>query len=165
MPATLSVNDNFDFDLTHILPRLRIYAMSLTRNPERADELVQQTALKALTGRKSFRHGTNFAGWVFRIQRNEFISELRRTHLTVSIDDSAAHIPVEQPKQETGLMMRDFIAAFRKLSQGSRQTLLLSKLEGYSHKQIARHAGISEGTVKSRMWRGRAALDRLLAPA
>jgi RNA polymerase sigma-70 factor (ECF subfamily) len=68
-----------------------------------------------------------------------------------------------QPAQERGLVMRDFMTAFRKLSRGSRQALLLSKLEGRSYEQIASHAGIAVGTVKSRIWRGRTALERLLS--
>jgi RNA polymerase sigma-70 factor (ECF subfamily) len=155
-------NDSFDADLAHILPRLRAHALSLTHSGDRSDDLVQQTALKALTGRKSFRRGTNFAGWIFRIQRNEFISELRRTRPTIDIDDEAACLPVHEPRQEVGLMMRDFLRAFRQVSRPSRQALLLAKLEGYSHKQIAKHTGVPEGTVRSRIWRGRATLERLL---
>ena len=73
-----AVTTDFDLDLIESLARLRIYALALTRNGDHADDLVQQTVLKALAGRESFRPGTNFTGWIFRIQRNEFISELRR---------------------------------------------------------------------------------------
>ena len=58
--TTAAINAGFDLDLKGILPRLRVYALSLTRNGERADDLVQQTALKALAGRASFRVGSNF---------------------------------------------------------------------------------------------------------
>jgi len=161
--AIQTMNDSFALGLTDALPRLRAYALSLTRNGDRADDLVQQTALKALSGRDSFRRGTNFNAWVFRIQRNEFVSQLRRTRPTVDIDDSSQRLPFHEPTQEVGLVMREFVGAFRKISKASRQALLLSKLEGYSHQQIADLAGISEGTVKSRISRGRAALDQLLA--
>jgi DNA-directed RNA polymerase specialized sigma24 family protein len=60
--------------------------------------------------------------------------------------------------------MREFVAAFRQLSQGTREALLLAKLEGQSYERIAKSSGISVGTVKSRIWRGRALLDHLLAP-
>jgi len=164
MLATQTMNADFDFDLKSILPRLRIYALSLTRDIDRADELVQQTALKALAGRESFRAGTNFAGWMFRIQRNEFISELRRTRPTVDLDDPAAQTKSHAPRQENGLIMREFMAAFRQLSRGTRQALLLSNVEGQSHEQIADRTGIAVGTVKSRIWRGRALLESLLDP-
>jgi RNA polymerase sigma-70 factor (ECF subfamily) len=163
MPTTQTINDGFDSDLKGILPRLRVYAMSLTRNGDRADDLVQQTALKALAGRKSFRKGTNFNGWVFRIQRNEFISELRRTRWTVNLDDTVAALPCHSPRQEDGLIMRDLLRTFRQLSGAARQALLLATVEGYSQQQIADHAGISVGTVKSRIWRGRVRFDQLLA--
>ena len=65
---------DFETDLTKLLPRLRVYALALTRDAGRADDLVQQTVMQSLAGRNSFRPGTNFPGWLFRIQRNEFIS-------------------------------------------------------------------------------------------
>jgi RNA polymerase sigma-70 factor (ECF subfamily) len=162
MLMTQTTAAGFDSDLKSILPRLRVYAMSLTRNIDRADDLVQQTALKALAGRESFRAGTNFAGWMFRIQRNEFISGLRRERPTVDIDDVHATLSTP-PTQDSGLIMREFVTAFRQVSRASRQALLLSTLGGQSYEQVARHTGVAEGTVKSRVWRGRAALQRLLA--
>ena len=159
---TSAINTDFDLDLTGNLTRLRVYALSLTRNGDRADDLVQQTVLKALAGRESFRPGTNFAGWLFRIQRNEFISELRRTRLIVDVFDEVAATLSVAPRQESGLILREFLGAFRQLPRGSRQALLLAQLEGLSYQQIADHAGIAQGTVKSRISRGRASLARLL---
>jgi RNA polymerase sigma-70 factor (ECF subfamily) len=162
MPMTQTEIGTFNANLTEALPRLRVYALSLTRDRDRAENLVQQTSLKALAGRESFRPGTNFGGWIFRIERNEFISELRRERPTVEIGDADVMLST-QPAQERGLVMRDFMTAFRQLSRGSRQALLFSKLEGRSYEQIASHAGIAVGTVKSRIWRGRTALERLLS--
>jgi len=159
---TSAINTDFELDLTDNLTRLRVYALSLTRNGDRADDLVQQTVLKALAGRESFRPGTNFAGWLFRIQRNEFISELRRTRLIVDVFDEVAATLSVAPRQESGLILREFLGAFRQLPQGSRQALLLAQLEGLSYQQIADHVGIAQGTVKSRISRGRASLARLL---
>ena len=161
MPMT-TMNTGFDVDLQTVLPKLRSYAMSLTRDRDRADDLVQQTALKALAGRASYRIGTNFSAWMFRIQRNEFISGLRRARPTVDIDDVLSLS--ERPLQENGMVMREFVAAFRQLPAGSRQALLLSNLEGDTYDQIAIRTGVSVGTVKSRVWRGRALLKRLLDP-
>jgi RNA polymerase sigma-70 factor, ECF subfamily len=164
MLATQTTNAGFDFDLKSILPRLRVYAMSLTRDIDRADDLVQQTALKALAGRESFRTGTNFAGWMFRIQRNEFISGLRRARPTISIDDPLAQAKSHPPLQETGLIMREFMAAFRQLSDARRQALLLATVEGQPYDQIARRAGVTVGAIKSRVRRGREMLKQLLDP-
>jgi RNA polymerase sigma-70 factor (ECF subfamily) len=156
--------DAFNADLKAVQPRLRVYALSLTRDRDRADDLVQQTSLKALAGRESFRPGTNFGGWIFRIERNEFISELRRARPTVDIADADADATVSTPPtQESGLIMREFVAAFRQLPRNSRRALLFSTLEGHSYGQIARQAGVAVGTVKSRICRGRATLERLLA--
>ena len=161
--TTATTNAGFELDLKDILPRLRIYALSLTRNQDRADDLVQQTTLKALAGRASFRVGTNFAGWIFRIQRNEFISELRRDRPTVELDSAAAAYAVhEPPRQEHGLMLRDVLRAMRRLSRNGRQALLQSQIEGCSHREIASRAGVSVGTVKSRISRSRTTLAQLL---
>jgi RNA polymerase sigma-70 factor (ECF subfamily) len=115
MSTTLQMNAGFDLDLRGMLPQLRAYALSLTRNGDRADDLVQQTAMKALAGRDSFRVGTNFAGWIFRIQRNEFISELRRNRPTVDFDSVPEHTVSEPPRQEHGLVLREFLGAFYQL--------------------------------------------------
>ena len=161
MPTTKTADAGFNLDLTAIVPRLRAYAMSLTRDADRASDLVQQTVMKALAGRESYRSGTNFAGWIFRIERNEFISELRRTRPIDIANLPALSIP---PRQDNGLIMREFMAAFRQLSGGARQALLLQHLEGYSQEKIANHSGIAVGTAKSRLSRGRSKLAELLAP-
>lgn len=157
-PATT----DFDRDLTALLPRMRIYALSLTHDRDHADDLVQEAAAKALAGRASFRPGTNFAAWLFRIERNEFISSLRRTRFAVPLDDSIAGGLSCPPRQEGGLVMRDFLDALRRLSDEARRTLLLAGLEGQCHKQIAEHSGVSVGTVKSRTCRARTALKQML---
>jgi len=164
MLNTQTMSAGFDTDLESILPRLRVYAMSLTRNVDRADDLVQQTALKALAGRESFRIGTNFAGWMFRIQRNEFISELRRTRPTVDIDDPVAQTKSHPPLQENGLVMREFMTAFRQLPDERRHALLLGTVEGQPYAQIAQRSGVTVGAVKSRVRRGREMLKQLLDP-
>lgn len=162
MPMNQTEIDAFDANLKAVQPRLRIYALSLTRDRDRADDLVQQTSLKALAGRQSFRPGTNFGAWIFRIGRNEFISELRRARPTVDSADADTALSTP-PTQESGLVMREFVAAFRHLPRDQRQALLHSALEGHSYGQIARQAGVAVGTVKSRICRGRATLGRLLA--
>jgi RNA polymerase sigma-70 factor (ECF subfamily) len=154
--------NSFRANLTTMLPRLRVYAMSLTRDSDRADDLVQQTVLNSLAGSKTFRPGTNFSGWVFRIERNEFISGLRRQLPTVDLDDTLANTLSHAPRQEGGIVMREFKKAFGVLPGTQRKALLLTALEGHSHKRIAFHSGVSVGTVKSRISRARAKLRQLL---
>lgn len=154
--------DDFHEQMKAILPRLRLYALSLTHDRDRANDLVQETVLKALAGRASFRPGTNFSGWIFRIQRNEFISSLRRQRPTVPIDTAVAESLTQRPSQENGLVMREFLRAFAQLSPGQREALVLAVVEGQPYDVIAGQVGVSIGTIKSRVSRARASLARLL---
>ncbi|MGE0424152.1 MAG: sigma-70 family RNA polymerase sigma factor [Reyranellaceae bacterium] len=154
--------DDFHEQMKAILPRLRLYALSLTHDRDRANDLVQETVLKALAGRASFRPGTNFSGWIFRIQRNEFISSLRRQKPTVPIDTAVADSLTQRPTQENGLVMREFLRAFAQLSPGQREALVLAVVEGQPYDVIAEQVGVSIGTIKSRVSRARASLARLL---
>lgn len=154
--------DDFHEQMKAILPRLRLYALSLTHDRDRANDLVQETVLKALAGRNSFRPGTNFSGWIFRIQRNEFISSLRRLKPTVPIDTTVAESLTQRPAQENGLVMREFLRAFGQLSPGQREALVLAVVDGQPYDVIAQHVGVSIGTIKSRVSRARATLARLL---
>src|SRR5436305_14934043 len=105
--TTETSNDIRDFheQLKAILPRLRIYALSLTRDRDAADDLVHDTVVKALTGRASFQPGTNLSAWVFRIQRNEFISGLRRARTSVADEpgDSDRFSPLAQRERRLEL--------------------------------------------------------------
>ena len=113
MSIPQTITGDFHVDLKALLPRLRIYALSLTRDRDRADDLVQDAVVKALAGQRSFQPGTNFPAWLFRIQRNEFISGLRRQRPTVPLDDVIANTLSHAPAQESGLIMREFTKAFR----------------------------------------------------
>jgi RNA polymerase sigma-70 factor (ECF subfamily) len=157
-----SVATDFDTGLEALLPRLRAYALSLTHDRDRADDLVQETAAKALASRASFRPGTNLAAWLYRIQRNEFISSLRRTRSTVPFEDPLAGGLSYPPLQESGVVVREVLGAFRRLSDDARKTLMLTVVERQCYKQIAEHCGVSIGTVKSRTFRARAALEQML---
>ena len=152
----------FHSDLKAILPRLRVYALSLTHDRDRADDLVQETVVKALAGQKSFRPGTCFSAWVFRIQRNEFISGLRRLRPAVPLDETICNALSHPAHQDRGLVMQEFLGAFAKLSPGQREALVLAVVDGQSYEQIAQHAGVSVGTIKSRISRARDMLERLL---
>src|SRR3954462_11808798 len=153
-------SDDFHEQLKAVLPRLRIYALSLTRNRDAADDLVHDTVIKALAGRNSFQPGTNLAAWLFRIQRNEFISGLRRLRPTVPVDSAIAETLSHPPHQESGLIMREFLGAFSKLAATQREALLLAVVEGLPYEVIASHTGVSVGTVKSRISRARDLLQR-----
>jgi RNA polymerase sigma-70 factor (ECF subfamily) len=148
---TSTTNDVGDFhdQLTVVLPRLRIYALSLTRNRDSADDLVHDTVIKALAGRKSFQPGTNLAAWLFRIQRNEFISGLRRLRPSVPVDSAIAESLSHPAQQESGIIMREFLTAFSKLASTQREALLLAVVEELPYETIAAHTGVSVGTVRA----------------
>lgn len=154
--------EDFHEQLKANLPRLRVYALSLTRDREAANDLVHDTVVKALSGRHSFQPGTNLSAWVMRIQRNEFISGLRRTRPSVPLDAAIAESWWHWPHQESRLVVREFLGAFAKLTPTQREALLLAVLEGQSYEVIAAHTGVSVGTVKSRVSRARDTLERLL---
>jgi RNA polymerase sigma-70 factor (ECF subfamily) len=118
--------------------------MSLTHDSDHADDLVQRTVVNALAGRQSFCPGTNFPGWLFKIERNEFISGLRRQRPTVDLDDTIVNTLLEAPRQESGIILREFTKAFRVLPGTQRKSLLLTAIEGHSHKRIAAHSGVRE---------------------
>src|SRR5882757_9645077 len=139
---------DFHEQLKAILPRLRIYALSLTRDRDAADDLVHDTVMRALAGRHSFQPGTNLAAWLFRIQRNEFISGVRRQRPTVPVDTEISNKLSHPANQESGLVMREFVSAFSKLVPTQREALLLAVLEGLPYGAIAEHTGVSVGTVK-----------------
>ena len=102
------------------------------------------------------------AAWLFRIQRNEFISGVRRQRPTVPVDTEIAERLSPPAYQESGLVMREFVSAFAKLAPTQREALLLAVLEGLPYEVIAEHTGVSVGTVKSRISRGRDRLEQLL---
>ena len=152
---------SFGEQLIAALPRLTLAARGMTRDRDRANDLVQDTTLKALIGKASFRAGTNFAAWINRIQRNEFISGLRRGKFLVALDPDDPALPSHRPRQEAGLVMREFLTAFAQLPQPRRAALLLAGVAEQPYAVIAAHAGVSVGTIKSRVWRGRQALNEL----
>ncbi len=162
LSVTPAQSGDFHSDLKAILPRLRAYALALTRSRDHADDLVQETVVKALAGRQSFRPGTCFAAWMYRIERNEFISGVRRRRPSVPVDDAIGNALSHPPHQEGGLVMREFLAAFGKLNVDQREALVLSVIDGQAYEQIALQTGVSVGTVKSRVSRARDTLERLL---
>lgn len=155
---TASGTGDFHKELLATLPRLRVYALSLTHNRDAADDLLQETVAKALRARHSFQPGTNLAAWVFRILRNEFISELRKVRPTEDLDKAVDHC--HRPRQEDGIVMREFKRAFSKLTKDQREALVLHVLDGQKLEDIGTLTGVAVGTVKSRISRARDALAK-----
>lgn len=149
--------------LISTIPNLRAFAMSLCRDPSRADDLVQETLVKAWTNLASFEKGTNFKAWVFTILRNTYFSEIRKRRPEVEdVDGAQAGRRYDLPRQQIHMEFADFTKAFALLGSDHKEALLLVGAEGFSYTEAAAITGMPEGTVKSRVNRARAALTKLL---
>ncbi|MBP1804554.1 RNA polymerase sigma factor [Rubellimicrobium aerolatum] len=148
--------------VTH-LPAMRAFALSLTRNASQADDLVQDTVVKAWSHLDRFMPGTNLRAWLFTILRNTFYSTRRRTVREVSDSDGALVATLaEKPAHDGRLQMADFIRAFQQLPDEQREALALVGASGFSYEQAAEMTGVAVGTVKSRANRARARLAQIL---
>jgi RNA polymerase sigma-70 factor (ECF subfamily) len=162
---TAPFNDPRD-ELTDHLPSLRAFAISLTRNVAAADDLVQDTIVKAWTNIEKFEPGTNLRAWLFRILRNTFFSNARKHKREVADPDGvhAGRLFVK-PDHDGKIAFTEFRKAFDLLSPEHREALILVGASGYSYEEAAQMTGVAIGTVKSRANRARARLCDLLGLA
>ena len=137
--------------------------MSLCGDIERADDLVQETLLKAWDHLESFQEGTNLRAWLFTILRNTYFSECRRRRREVEDRDGtkAAELAVH-PGQHGHLDMQDFRRALNVLPPDQREALILVGAAGFSYEEAAAISGCAVGTIKSRVNRARSKLTELL---
>lgn len=150
-------------ELVDHLPALRAFALSLTREGASADDLVQDTIVKAWTHIDKFQPGTNLRAWLFTILRNTFYSARRKTRREVSDTDGIhAARQATRPEHDGRLAMNDFKVAFEKLPVEQREALILVGASGFSYEEAAGMTGVAVGTVKSRANRGRRRLAELL---
>jgi RNA polymerase sigma-70 factor (ECF subfamily) len=149
--------------LLALIPNLRAFAVSLCGDIERADDLVQETLLKAWDHLDSFQEGTNLRAWLFTILRNTYFSECRRRRREVEDRDGskAAELAVH-PDQQGHLDMQDFRRALNKLPPDQREALVLVGAAGFSYEEAASISGCAVGTIKSRVNRARSKLTELL---
>ena len=145
------------------VPSLRAFAISLSGQVDRADDLVQDTLLRALSNIHRFERGTNLNAWLFTILRNLFHSEYRKRRREVEDPDGsyAGSLSV-QPEQGSRLDFDDFRAALAKLPPDQREALLLVGASGFSYEEAANICGCAVGTIKSRVNRARSRLGALL---
>jgi RNA polymerase sigma-70 factor (ECF subfamily) len=150
-------------ELVMHLPAMRAFALSLTRNASQADDLVQDTVVKAWSHFDRFLPGTNLRAWLFTILRNTFYSTRRRTVREVSDSDGAlVGALAEKPAHDGRLQMADFMRAFSQLPDEQREALALVGASGFSYEEAAGMCGVAVGTVKSRANRARARLAQIL---
>ena len=176
-PPTTPLRERFERDVLPLLPSLYGAAMRMTRNPTDAEDLVQDTYLRAFRGFAGFKEGTNLKAWLYRILTNSFINTYRKKQREPQIVDGPEDIDewylydrlggrsVEVSAENEVLDQipdADVKAALESLSENFRLAVLLADVEGFSYKEIAEIMDVPIGTVMSRLHRGRKALEKAL---
>lgn len=149
-------------EIVQHLPGLRAFALSLTRSPDRADDLVQDTVEKAWKHIGSYTPGTNLRGWLCTILRNTHYSGLRKRRREVPDPDGVfvGKLSVA-PAHDGVLALREFMVAFSQLSTEHRDAVSMVGVLGFSYEEAAAALSLPVGTVKSRVSRARAILAEL----
>ena len=157
-------DDEFKEHLAQVIPHLRAFGRSLSGSRDMADDLVQETLLKAWAARKRFQAGTNMRAWTFIILRNLFLSQMRRARFKGEWDDvTAAKILAAPASQDRHVELGDMQRALLHLPQPQREALILVGAGGFAYEEAAEICGCAVGTIKSRVARGRVALEALLS--
>jgi len=153
----------FKQSLVATIPSLRAFAISLTGKADRADDLVQETLMKAWAAQASFAPGTNLRAWLYTILRNEFYSYHRKRKREVEDADGKIAASVGTlPTQDSHMDFGDMRAALLQLPTDQREALLLVTASDLSYEEAAQVCGVALGTIKSRVNRARARLNEVL---
>ena len=150
-------------EIVQHLPAMRAFALSLTRNSALADDMVQDSLVKAWTKIHTFEPGTNMRAWTFIILRNHYLSQMRRSRFRGDWDDLTADRILAAPAgQDKHVELSDMQRALLQLPQPQREALILVGAGGFAYEEAAEICGVAVGTIKSRVARGRAALEQIL---
>ena len=159
----MSLNPSVRDAMLSAVPSLRAFAISLCGNVDRADDLVQETLLRAWANIHSFEPGTNMSAWLFTILRNLFRSEYRKRRREVPDGDGTyADTMKTQPEQSSRVEFEEFRVALNKLPTDQREALVLVGASGFSYEEAAEICGCAVGTIKSRVNRARQKLAQML---
>jgi RNA polymerase sigma-70 factor (ECF subfamily) len=157
----------FSNALVALLPRMRRFALALTGATSDADDLVQDAIERALRKRELWRAGTRLDSWVFRIMQNAWIdtTRARRVRAAASLEDEGMEAPGIDGRtaMEAHLTLARAKTALAALPADGRAVVALILIEGYSYREAAEILGVPEGTVTSRLFRARTALDAAIA--
>lgn len=152
-------SQDFGYELIQAGKELRVFALSLSRNASRGDDLVQQTMLKAWANRNSFRPGTNLHAWLFTILRNEFYSQARkRSRESEDPDEKLQGELIEHERQSAFMDLQDTRMAIERLPGELQEAIVLVGAGGLTYEDAARECGVALGTIKSRVSRARSRL-------
>ncbi len=162
--AVANQDGDFRSQIVGCLPQLRAFARVLTRNRERADDLVHDTLVRALAAEDKFQKGTNIKAWLLTILRNQHISDLRRRKVEVEpVDDLIDAALPTPPGQISAVEFGELRKALMEMSVQHREVLILVAAAGLSYEDTAEVCKCAVGTVKSRLNRARVELRRLLS--
>jgi len=160
----------FESLVTDHAPSLKMYALHFTHDEQDADDLVQDTVLKAITYRDKFQEGTNIKGWLYTIMKNTFINNYRRVLKTSGIITQSEEITpsnlvfsATENRGEKQFIMDDIQEAMGKLSEEYYVPFTMY-FEGYKYQEIATHLRIPIGTIKTRIHVARKLLKKTLRP-
>lgn len=141
------------------LPALRAFAISLTRQPALADDMVQDAIIKAWTNIETFKIGSNMHAWLFTILRNTYFSHRRRYSREVGEGGLAFEETLTQkPDHDGRLQLRDLWNALQRIPFEQREALILVGALGFTYDEAAETCGVALGTIKSRANRARKAM-------
>jgi RNA polymerase sigma-70 factor (ECF subfamily) len=155
---------DFRTELVSHLPHLRAVARALTGHRDRADDLVNDTVLKALSAEAQFQPGTYLKAWLMTILRNHYINGLRRTRIEVeTIGDIPESALPSAPNQEHVVEVNEVANALQRMSVEHREILVLVSAAGLSYEEASEVCGCAVGTIKSRLNRARSELKKVLA--
>lgn len=161
--TTVLPDHEFKVELMSHVGSLRAFAISLVGKIDRADDLVQETLMKAWAARSSFAAGTNMRAWLFTILRNELYTHFRkRRHEVEDAEGQIAGSVAVPPEQWGKLEFADLRAALAKLPVEQREAILLVGASSMSYEEAAAICGVAVGTIKSRVSRARARLSELM---
>ena len=149
-------SQEFQNTLISFLPRMRYWAISMTRNKAAAEDLIQDVAVKALLASDSFIPGTNFSAWIHRIMTNQFISGIRARREISSFYDLPE--PSIFGNQQDLIELREVSLAMSRLPSNQREAIQWVAIEGSSYEEISEKEGMAIGTLKSRVHRARVSL-------
>ena len=151
----------FESDLLLIVPQLRAFGRFLAKNPTEAEDLVQDTLVRALRAQHQFSPGTNLKAWTFTILRN-LCSNLHRARKYESLDECDSYAPTINPNQQDSLELKEVLRALAKLPPRYREVITLVRASGLSYEEAAAVTGCKLGTIKSRLNRADIALRAIL---
>ena len=158
-----SEEPSFKREMLAALPSLRAFAMSLIGRHDRADDLVQDTIMKAWAKQDHFEMGTNMKAWLFTILRNELYSQMRKRGREVQDSDGAFTERMAVHPSQYGVMdLADFKKALDALPDDQREAVVLIGASGFSYEEAAEICNCAVGTMKSRVSRARARLQDVL---